>query len=266
MLEQPVLIWALRAALPGKITTLDGKMKTSKTCVLCVIALVCLALFGSCKKGSENPNAFIFDKDASYGMGMYLASQFQIPDVYYDYNSLIEGFKAYNEQLPTKFTMEEGLDKINAAFEAWAAKNGYLPDNSGSSSGNSGENLEAGKLFLAENGRRPGVVTTSSGLQYEVITEGTGAKPSANNTVRVHYEGTLINGTVFDSSYARGEPIEFPLNGVIPGWTEGVQLMSEGSTYRLFIPSELGYGGYATAGIPANSALIFKVELISIVR
>jgi FKBP-type peptidyl-prolyl cis-trans isomerase len=99
-----------------------------------------------------------------------------------------------------------------------------------------------------------------------VITEGTGAKPGAGDTVRVHYEGTLLDGTVFDSSYTRGEPVEFPLSGVISGWTEGLQLMTEGSTYRFFIPSDLAYGSQgAGSSIPPNSALIFKVELLSVV-
>jgi FKBP-type peptidyl-prolyl cis-trans isomerase FkpA len=126
------------------------------------------------------------------------------------------------------------------------------------------ENLEKGAAFLEENGKREGVITTESGIQYEVITEGDGAKPTESSTVTVHYEGTLIDGTVFDSSYENGEPISFPLNGVIPGWTEGLQLMSVGSTYKLYIPSNLGYGARSTGPIPGNSVLIFKVELLDI--
>ncbi len=103
-------------------------------------------------------------------------------------------------------------------------------------------NLAKGEMFLKENATKEGVVTTASGLQYKVLTEGTGKSPKATDTVLVHYAGTLINGTEFDSSYARREPIEFPLNGVIAGWTEGVQLMKEGAKYRFFIPSKLAYG------------------------
>jgi FKBP-type peptidyl-prolyl cis-trans isomerase len=99
-----------------------------------------------------------------------------------------------------------------------------------------------------------------------VITEGSGAKPAATDTVRVNYEGSLSNGTVFDSSYTRGEPAEFPLNGVIPGWTEGIQLMSEGGIYRFYIPSEMAYGSRGTPQIPPYSPLIFKVELLNIVK
>ncbi|MEM9619280.1 MAG: FKBP-type peptidyl-prolyl cis-trans isomerase [Pseudomonadota bacterium] len=129
-------------------------------------------------------------------------------------------------------------------------------------------NLAAANEFLSKNAAKNGVKTTESGLQYEVISEGggDGASPTAENTVKVHYAGTLINGTEFDSSYARGEPIEFPLGGVIPGWTEGVQLMSEGDKFRFFIPPDLAYGVGGTPGGPIgpNEALIFEVELLEV--
>jgi FKBP-type peptidyl-prolyl cis-trans isomerase FklB len=124
---------------------------------------------------------------------------------------------------------------------------------------------EAGEKFLTENSLREEVQVTESGLQYEVLVEGKGPKPTAEQTVKVHYEGTLIDGTVFDSSYQRGEPIEFPLNGVIKGWTEGLQLMSVGSKYKLYIPYQLGYGERGAGGsIPPYAALIFTVELLEI--
>lgn len=123
-------------------------------------------------------------------------------------------------------------------------------------------NKEEGQKFLAENKTKEGVQTTDSGLQYKVVKEGTGASPKATDMVKVHYEGKLIDGTVFDSSYERGEPIEFPLNQVIPGWTEGVQLMKKGAEYELYIPSDLAYGETGTPGIEPNSVLIFKVELL----
>ena len=125
---------------------------------------------------------------------------------------------------------------------------------------------EAGEKFLAENGKKAEVVTLPSGLQYQVLKEGNGKKPSAKDTVKCHYEGTLIDGTVFDSSYQRGEPATFPLQQVIAGWTEGLQLMQEGAKYRFFIPYRLAYGeGGAGAQIPPFAALIFDVELIEVV-
>ena len=128
-----------------------------------------------------------------------------------------------------------------------------------------GEAKEAGEKYLQENALRDEVKTTESGLQYEVLIQGKGPKPTAESTVKVHYEGTLIDGTVFDSSYQRGEPIEFPLNGVIKGWTEGLQLMPVGSKYKLYIPYELGYGERgAGQSIPPYAALIFTVELLEI--
>ena len=124
---------------------------------------------------------------------------------------------------------------------------------------------EEGEKFLAENAKREGVKVTASGLQYEVLEATIGQKPKATDTVRVHYEGTLIDGTVFDSSYKRGESIAFPLNGVIKGWTEGLQLMSVGSKYKFFIPYQLAYGEHgAGASIPPYAALIFTVELLGI--
>ncbi|HEU0064622.1 MAG TPA: FKBP-type peptidyl-prolyl cis-trans isomerase [Flavisolibacter sp.] len=125
-------------------------------------------------------------------------------------------------------------------------------------------NIEAGEAFLIKNKSNPAVKTTSSGLQYEVITQGTGPKPSATDTVVVHYKGTLLNGTEFDNSYKRGEPITFPLNHVIAGWTEGLQLMAVGSKYKLYIPYQLAYGANDNGPIPGGSVLIFEVELLSI--
>lgn len=130
-----------------------------------------------------------------------------------------------------------------------------------------GENIKLGEEFLAANLLKEGVQTTASGLQYQVLTPGTGSEhPKARSKVTVHYEGTLIDGSVFDSSVARGKPITFGLNQVIPGWTEGVQLMVEGEKTRFFIPSKLGYGNRGAGSIPPGSTLIFDVELIKIVK
>jgi len=125
-------------------------------------------------------------------------------------------------------------------------------------------NLKAGQDFLASNKEKPGVIELASGLQYEILIEGNGAKPSASNEVTCHYHGTMIDGSVFDSSVQRGSPASFPLNRVIAGWTEGLQLMPTGSKWRFYIPSHLAYGDrQITAQIGPNSTLIFEVELIS---
>lgn len=126
------------------------------------------------------------------------------------------------------------------------------------------KNVEAGEKFLAQNKTRPGVKTTASGLQYEVIKEGSGRKPLATDTVEVNYAGTLIDGTEFDNSYKRGAPISFPLNGVIRGWTEALQLMPQGSKYKLYIPYQLAYGMNDQGPIPGGSVLIFEVELLNV--
>lgn len=130
-----------------------------------------------------------------------------------------------------------------------------------------GQARAEGQAYLEENAQRDNVQITESGLQYEVIREGDGEQPAETDYVEVHYEGSLVNGTVFDSSYERGEPAVFPLNRVIPGWTEGLQLMSEGAHYRFVIPAELAYGDREVGGrIPPNSTLIFEVELLSVVH
>lgn len=139
-------------------------------------------------------------------------------------------------------------EKLRALFEAKATKN-----------------LEAGQAFLAENAQREGVTTTESGLQYEVIALGEGSKPTAAQTVLCHYHGTTIEGEVFDSSVRRGQPISFPLNRVIKGWTEGLQYMPVGSKFKFFIPAHLAYGNQqVSAQIGPNSTLIFEVELLGI--
>lgn len=127
-------------------------------------------------------------------------------------------------------------------------------------------NLEKGEKFLAENAKKPGVVTTASGLQYQVLTEGKGAKPAASDGVKVNYKGTLLDGTEFDSSYKRGEPAVLPLQGVIPGWAEGLQLMPVGAKYKFWIPAKLAYGEQAPPMIGPNQVLEFEVELLEIVK
>jgi FKBP-type peptidyl-prolyl cis-trans isomerase FkpA/FKBP-type peptidyl-prolyl cis-trans isomerase FklB len=129
-------------------------------------------------------------------------------------------------------------------------------------------NLAQGDAFLAKNAQAPGVQTTASGLQYQVVTEGKGPKPQPTDVVRVNYKGTLLDGKTFDSSYDRGEPATFPLNQVVPGWQEGIAMMPVGSKYKFWIPAKLGYGDKGTPGgpIPPNATLVFEVELLDIVK
>lgn len=152
----------------------------------------------------------------------------------------------------TAITHNEAREIVNKYFEELEAKM-------------NAENIEKGKVFLEENAKKEGVITLPSGLQYQVINEGTGKKPNATDKVKCHYEGTLIDGTLFDSSIKRGQPAVFGVNQVIRGWVEALQLMSEGSKWRLFIPSELGYGAQQAGElIPPHSTLIFEVELIEV--
>lgn len=172
-------------------------------------------------------------------------------------SALSAGFNdAFNGK--SQFSAEE----VEAFVQAYSVK--FQAAEQAEAELSSAENIALGQAFLATNSEREEVLTTESGLQYEVLTAGEGASPVAEDTVRVHYHGTLIDGTVFDSSVDRGQPAEFPLSRVIPGWTEGVQLMKVGSKFRFTIPSELAYGARATGKIKANSTLIFDVELLGI--
>lgn len=189
----------------------------------------------------------------SYALGLGIGHQlksmnienFSIEDFTRSISDIMEG-------KPTEFDAREAQQMLNEYFSKKEQEQAE-------------QAIADGKVFLEENGKREGVVTTKSGLQYEVITEGTGAQPKATDKVRCHYEGQLIDGSVFDSSYQRGEPADFGLNQVIPGWTEGVQLMKEGAKYRFYIPYLLGYGERgAGQTIPPYSTLIFDVELIKV--
>lgn len=163
-----------------------------------------------------------------------------------------EAFEATMTNGSVDMTIEEADNVVKAFF---TKKNEMAME----------ENTKKGKDFLAENAKKDGVVTLPSGLQYEVITEGTGVKPTAEDNVTVHYTGTLMDGTVFDSSVERGQPASFPVNGVIAGWTEALQLMGEGAKWKLTIPSDLAYGARGAGGsIGPHATLIFDVELIKV--
>lgn len=178
------------------------------------------------------------------------------------------------------FYKQSGVTKVNTALvtkainDVFVTKKTALDDNAANScmntylmqlqQQNAKGNIDAGAAFLSQNKTRPGVKVTSTGLQYEVITEGTGVKPAATDSVTCHYKGTFLNGTPFDDSYSRGQPITFYLKGVIPGWTEGLQLMSVGSKYKFYVPYTLGYGAFDYMSIPGGSTLVFEVELLDV--
>ncbi|KFN44653.1 hypothetical protein N789_01185 [Arenimonas oryziterrae DSM 21050 = YC6267] len=196
----------------------------------------------------------------SYMIGMDVARSLEPIKGEIDVNVMAQAIQAVFSGKPTAMTDAQAeqlrnafSQKMQARLSAQAAAEGQ-------------KNLEAGNRFLAANKTKPGVRTTASGLQYQVLRQGAGPTPQATDTVRVHYKGTLLNGTTFDSSYERGQPAEFALNQVIPGWTEGVALMPVGSKYKLWIPSKLGYGPNGQAPIGPNSMLTFEVELISIIK
>ncbi len=189
----------------------------------------------------------------SYAIGLSMGQNLMSSGVKsMEYADLAAGIKDVLEGNKPQISYQEAQEVLGKFFQELEAKV-------------AGEAKKAGEEFLAANAKREGVKVTASGLQYEVLEATLGQKPKATDTVKVHYEGTLIDGTVFDSSYRRGEPISFGLNQVIKGWTEGLQLMSIGSKYKLYIPYELGYGAQgAGASIPPYAALIFTVELLGI--
>jgi FKBP-type peptidyl-prolyl cis-trans isomerase FkpA/FKBP-type peptidyl-prolyl cis-trans isomerase FklB len=188
----------------------------------------------------------------SYGLGMVIGERVLKQYQGVDYDLLIQGMKAQHQAQATLITLEDAGAALAAHAEQQFAEQTET-------------NKMKGTTYLAENAKKEGVMVTESGLQYSVITQGDGAKPAATDQVTVHYRGTLIDGTEFDSSYSRGEPASFGLNQVIPGWTEGVQLMNVGSKYLFVVPYELGYGERGAGGaIGPYETLIFEVELIEI--
>jgi len=198
------------------------------------------------------------EKKLGYIIGMDIGKSLRDQGTEVDLDSLIDAIRATYKDEALAMTAEEAalvrteyMEKRQAEQQATAAAVGE-------------SNLVVGQKFLAENATKEGVQTTASGLQYKVETMGTGAKPVATDTVKVHYRGTLLDGTEFDSSYARNEPISFGLNRVIAGWTEGVQLMPIGSKFMFFIAPDLAYGEGGGGPIPPNSTLIFEVELLDI--
>lgn len=238
---------ALNAAAQTKPKTTVKKAVPSKT---------------TASKTAAKPIAFKNKLDsASYAFGLAMASNLKSGGLEsLNYDLLTKGLKdAFNPAAKPLMTEQASQSAINNMFESLSkvreAKERVKFE----------PTIKEGETFLAQNKTKPGIKTTASGLQYEVITEGTGTQPKGTDKVTVHYKGTLLNGFEFDSSYKRNEPTSFGLNQVIPGWTEGVALMKEGGKYRFFIPYKLAYGARgAGQDIPPYSTLIFEVELIKV--
>jgi FKBP-type peptidyl-prolyl cis-trans isomerase len=198
------------------------------------------------------------EKELSYMFGMDIGSSLKAQEEGLNLDVLFDGIRAVYEGTETALTAEQAAAVRQAYImqrqEAQAAAQAAIAT----------ENLALAEAFLAENAGMDGVITTDSGLQYQVIAEGDGPMPGPSDTVSVHYRGSLPDGTEFDSSYSRGQPLSIGVGQVIPGWTEGLQMMPVGSKFMFFIPPELGYGESGGGPIPPNSALIFEVELLDI--
>jgi FKBP-type peptidyl-prolyl cis-trans isomerase len=225
--------------------------------LLFVLVAIVVVTMSSCnnQNGSGNVSVETMTDSVSYALGYSIGNNIlaQFPDI--DPN--IVGAAISDVYAEKEITMFANEQEAGAFIQGYFAKQMEVKAQS---------NLEEGNKFLEENKAREGVTTTESGLQYEVITEGTGAVPTATDKVRVHYHGTTIDGTVFDSSVDRGEPAVFGVGQVIKGWTEALQLMPVGSKWKVFIPAELAYGERgAGANIGPNSALVFEVELLEII-
>ena len=216
----------------------------------------------ACQEQAKEPAPVTLDtpeKRLSYGVALRMSKRMVSDGMMMDVDAYALGMRDAFEGAEARLTDEE----INAEMAAFQEK--VEAEREAAQAQVAEGNAEAGAAFLAENAQRDGIVVTESGLQYEVVTAGEGASPGPDDQVEVHYRGTLIDGTVFDSSYDRGQTVTFGVTQVIPGWTEALQLMKEGDKYNLYIPSELAYGaGGAGQVIGPNSTLIFEVELIKV--
>jgi len=223
------------------------------------LATLMLAACGADKK-AEEPKLDTLEAKMSYIFGANMASQFKQEGITLDPAALSLAVVDIQSGKESRIGQED-MQQVMQEFQAQAqAKQEEKMKEAGAA------NQQKSDAFLTANSTKEGVQVTESGLQYKVVTAGEGAKPTTEDSVTVHYKGTLIDGTEFDSSYTRGEPVTFPVTGVIPGWTEALQLMSKGAKYELYIPSDLAYGAGGTGPIGPNSALVFEVELLDIVK
>lgn len=217
-----------------------------------MVALAVVGAFGmvACQKKLDTDT-----KRASYAIGQQIGGNLKAQSIEFDADVIAMSLEdaRKGESKMNQEEMQQAMMKLQEAAMQTQQKEAQ-------------DNLAKSTAWLEQNKTQPNVKTTASGLQYIVEKEGTGPSPTEKDTVKCHYQGTLISGEKFDSSYDRGQPAEFPVNGVIPGWTEALKMMKVGSKVKLFIPPNLAYGAQGRPGIPANSALIFDVELLEIVK
>lgn len=222
-----------------------------------------LAIQFSCGGGEQKPRMNTFKEKYSYMIGLDVGNEFKRMGAEMDYNAFLWGVKDMAGGRSMLLTPEM-LDSVKMEFSTMMQQSpqGQAMQKQMKEAGD--KNLEAGEAFLAENKKKPGVVTTASGLQYMVMKKGSGAKPKATDKVKVNYRGTLLDGNEFDSSFKRGQAAVFQLTGIIPAWVEALQLMNVGSKYKLFVPSGLAYGPRPDGPGGPNSTLIFEIELLGI--
>ncbi len=226
-------------------------MKAKLLAFLAVTATCTVAL-------AEDASPFKDDKEKlGYALGMNYGTMFLRQDVELDPDALLRGLKDVLSSNKTLLTEDQVRQTLNDAQGRIREKQQAKAKVQGA------DNKKKADAFLAENKDKPGVTVTGSGLQYKILSTGAGAKPAATDSVTVHYKGTLLDGTEFDSSYKRGQPATFGVSGVIKGWTEALQLMNAGSKWQLFIPPDLAYGEQGRPNIPPNSLLVFEVELLT---
>jgi FKBP-type peptidyl-prolyl cis-trans isomerase FklB len=232
-------------------------MKRQLLAILTTLFILLLAI--GCTAADKTPKLESLIDKVSYSIGLNIGKDFKAQNIEVNPDLLARGIKDALSDSKPLLTEEEIQEAVGTFQQERMAEAEAMAKEMGE------KNLKEGEAFLQENAKREGVVALPSGLQYEVIEEGTGKSPKPGDEVTVHYRGTLVDGTVFDSSYERGEPVTFPVEGVIPGWTEALQLMKEGAKWKLFIPPSLAYGERGAGQvIGPNATLLFEVELISV--
>lgn len=229
------------------------------------VAASILVLLAGCNQEAQEaaPEEMVLDtmeKKVSYIFGYNVARQTMQTGFTLDADVLAQAIKEVHNGADPRFTDEE----IQATIQAWRASERDRAQ--AQRVKDQEENLAKAEAFLTENGAKEGVVTTESGLQYKVLQQGSGISPAATDKVKVHYRGTLLDGTEFDSSYSRDEPAEFVVGNLIPGWIEALQIMKEGDKFEIYVPSQLGYGAGGTNKIPPNAVIVFEMELLEVLK